>query len=46
MILLKDSFSELYNRTIKREKFLKQKGFNLISIWEQDFIKSKQNKNK
>lgn len=42
----KVSFSELYNRTIKREKFLKQKGFNLISIWEQDFIKSKQNKNK
>lgn len=40
----KVSFSDLYEKTIKREKFLKQKGFNLISIWEQDFIKNKQNK--
>lgn len=31
-------FSDLYNNTIKRENFLKQKGFNLISIWEKEFI--------
>lgn len=41
----KISFSDLYDKTIKREEILKQKGFNIISIWEQDFIKNnKQNK--
>lgn len=39
------SYEDLYKRTIEREKFLKQNGFNLISIWEDDYIKQ-QNKKK
>jgi hypothetical protein len=37
----KVSFSELYQNTINREKFLISKGYNIISIWEDDFIKQK-----
>lgn len=40
----KISFSDLYDKTIKREDFLKQKGYNLITIWEKDFINKKQSK--
>jgi hypothetical protein len=32
------TFGELYNQTIEREKALKQKGFELITIWEKDFL--------
>jgi hypothetical protein len=32
-------FSDLYKNTIKREEFLKSKGYNIISIWEYDYIK-------
>jgi len=31
------TFGELYNNTIKREKFIKDKGYNLVVIWERDF---------
>jgi hypothetical protein len=30
------SFKELYNRTIEREKLLKELGYNIISCWESD----------
>lgn len=33
-------FSELYKKTIEREEFLKSKGYNIISIWEDEFIKN------
>lgn len=40
----KISFSDLYKRTIDREEFLKSKGYKIISIWEDEFIKNnKQN---
>lgn len=29
---------ELYNKTIAREKVIKSKGFNLITIWEKDYV--------
>jgi G:T-mismatch repair DNA endonuclease (very short patch repair protein) len=35
----KTSYSELYKRTIEREDFLKQNGFNLVTIWEDDYLK-------
>ena len=40
------SYEDLYKLTIEREKFLKQKGFNLISIWEDDYIKQIKNNKK
>jgi hypothetical protein len=33
----KKKFGELYNKTINREKYLKSIGYNIISIWENDF---------
>jgi hypothetical protein len=32
------TFGELYNKTINRKKYLINKGYNVISIWESDFI--------
>lgn len=32
----KISFGELYQLTIERERFIKEKGFNLISVWSND----------
>lgn len=34
----KKTFGELYYKTILREKLIKQAGFNLVVIWESDFI--------
>lgn len=33
----KKTFGELYNNTIKKEKFIKEQGYNLVVIWERDF---------
>jgi hypothetical protein len=33
------TFGELYEKTLEREKQIKDMGFNLISIWESDWIK-------
>lgn len=33
------SFGELYQKTIEREQMIKNMGFNLITIWESDWIK-------
>ena len=35
------TFGELYNQTIEKEKLIIKAGYNLISIWEQDFKKLK-----
>ena len=37
----KKSFNELYQKTLDREKVLKQAGYNLITIWENDWNKIK-----
>jgi len=37
--IAKKTFGELYDRTIEREKFLQEKGFKLVTIWENDFNK-------
>jgi hypothetical protein len=31
------TYGELYNNTIKKEKFIKEQGYNLVVIWERDF---------
>ena len=33
----KKNFEELYNKTIKKEDFIKEQGYNLVVIWEKDF---------
>lgn len=33
----KKTFGELYNKTIKKEDFIKEQGYNLVVIWERDF---------
>ena len=33
------TFGELYEKTLKREQKIKNMGFNLITIWESDWIK-------
>lgn len=35
----KTTFGELYNKTINKEKLIKEAGYNLITIWENDFKK-------
>ena len=36
--LNKKSFGELYDETIKRENILKNNGFNIITIWENEYM--------
>lgn len=33
------SFGELYNRTKKREQLIKNSGYNLVVIWEDEWNK-------
>ena len=33
------TFGELYETTLKREQLIKDMGFNLITMWESDWIK-------
>jgi len=33
------TYGELYNKTIEREKMFKKLGYNVVSIWENDFKK-------
>jgi hypothetical protein len=35
--LSKKTFGELYNETLKRLELIKNKGFNIITIWESDY---------
>jgi len=37
------TFSELYKTTLEKEKLLKLSGYNIISIWENDWKKIKEN---
>ncbi len=34
----KTSFGELYQRTLQKERVLKQMGFNVVSVWESDWV--------
>jgi very-short-patch-repair endonuclease len=38
--VLNKTFGELYKKTLKREEYLIKKGYNLVSIWENDFNKN------
>jgi len=33
-------FGELYNNTLIKEKYLKSKGYDIISIWESEYLKN------
>jgi len=33
----KKTFGELYDKTLKKEKLIKSAGYNLITIWENDY---------
>ena len=33
----KKTYGELYNKTLEREKLIKDAGYNLITMWEKDF---------
>ena len=35
----KKSFGEMYQTTLNREKQIRDMGFNLITIWESDWVK-------
>lgn len=37
--VIKLTFGELYERTLQKENKLKELGYNIISIWESDFLK-------
>jgi hypothetical protein len=37
--IIKKSYGELYKMTLKKEKDLKNAGYNVISIWESDYTK-------
>jgi very-short-patch-repair endonuclease len=41
----KKSFGELYEKTLQKENKLKELGYNIISIWESNFIKNNYNYN-
>jgi len=38
--VLKKTFGDLYEKTINKEMMLKKQGYNIISIWENDFNKT------
>lgn len=37
----KKKYGDLYNKTIEREKMIKENGYNLITIWEDEYLKNK-----
>lgn len=39
--LSKKTYSELYQKTLEKERILKEAGYNIISIWESDWNKLK-----
>lgn len=43
--VLKKTFGELYKKTLKKEEELIKRGYNVISIWENDFNKLNFNQN-
>lgn len=41
--LNKMTFKDLYDRTISRENFIKANGYNIVSIWESEWLEIKKN---
>lgn len=41
--LNKMRFKDLYDRTMNREDFIKSNGYNIVSIWESDWLNIKKN---
>lgn len=39
--LLKETFGELYKKTLIKEEIIKQSGYEIVSIWEKDFNQKK-----
>lgn len=37
-IVRKETFANLYLQTIKRDQFIIQNGYNLVTIWESDWL--------
>jgi G:T-mismatch repair DNA endonuclease (very short patch repair protein) len=35
------TFEQLFTKTVEREKLIKSAGYNLVTMWESDFKKSK-----
>lgn len=44
--LIKESYGELYNKTLQKENNIKKYGYTIISIWENDFKNQIKNNNK
>ena len=42
-IITKKSFGELYNKTLERENKIKELGYNLIVMWENDWVNINKN---
>jgi hypothetical protein len=42
--IVKKTYGELYNDTIKRNNIITKLGYNLVTIWESDFIKFEKEK--
>ncbi len=42
---LKIPYKELYNKTLAKLDFLKKSGYNVVSIWENDYNKNKESMN-
>jgi len=36
----KKKYGDLYNKTVEREKIIKENGYNLITIWEDEYLKN------
>ena len=41
--MTKKSFGELYNKTLERENKIKELGYNLIVMWENDWVNINKN---
>jgi hypothetical protein len=37
--LIKETFGSLYEKTIEKEKIIKLNGYEIVSVWESDFLK-------
>lgn len=40
--LLKETFGDLYKKTLDKEEIIKQSGYKIVSIWEKEFNQKKQ----
>jgi hypothetical protein len=44
-VISKKTFGELYLKTMEKERLIKESGYNLITIWEDDWNKYKKANN-